>query len=103
VANPKKGSEEEEQTMSDRLRTAIRGSGISLNDLGRKTGVDSGRLSRFMRGQRDLTLGAAEQLCKVLGLQLVAFPPPAEATGQAEKPAKGKKSPKENPSPKKGK
>jgi transcriptional regulator with XRE-family HTH domain len=79
--------------MSDRLRTAIRDSGFSLAELGRRSGVDHSRLSRFLRGERDINLAAAETLCGILGLQLVATAPKSEVTGQAEKPAKGNKSP----------
>ncbi len=66
--------------ISDRLRAAIAESGLSLNQLADKTGVDSGRLSRFMRGERDLTLEAAGLLCNALGLDLeAAKKPPAKA------------------------
>jgi transcriptional regulator with XRE-family HTH domain len=58
--------------LADQLRAAIRASGLSLNQLGQTTGVDSGRLSRFMRGERDLTLGASTSLCRLLGLELCA-------------------------------
>jgi transcriptional regulator with XRE-family HTH domain len=54
------------------IREAIQASGISLNQLGRLAQSDSGRLSRFMRGERDLTLEAASRICKVLGLHLTA-------------------------------
>ena len=57
--------------METQLRQAIADSGQSLNELGRAVGVDAGRLSRFMRGERDLTFAAASQLCEALGLQLV--------------------------------
>jgi transcriptional regulator with XRE-family HTH domain len=48
----------------------VRQSGLSLKELGERTGVDHGRLSRFLRGQRTLTLPAAASVCAVLGLQL---------------------------------
>lgn len=52
------------------LKEAIRGSGQSLNKLAKESGVGSDRLSRFMRGERDLTLTAAEKVCVALGLRL---------------------------------
>lgn len=52
------------------LRQAIRDSGLSLYELGRRTGIDSGRLSRFMREERDLTLAAAAKILDLLGLQM---------------------------------
>ncbi len=57
-------------SVEEQLRDVIRGSGISLTQLGQITGVDSGRLSRFMRGERDLTLAATAKLCEVLRLKL---------------------------------
>src|SRR5262249_20629973 len=52
----------------EQLREAIRGSGQSLSQLGKACGVDATRLSRFVRGERDLTLSAVEKICRVLGL-----------------------------------
>jgi transcriptional regulator with XRE-family HTH domain len=56
----------------DRLKEAVRGCGLSLNELGKRAGLDHARLSRFVRGERDLTLTAAARLCEVLGLKLAA-------------------------------
>ena len=56
--------------MIELLRTAVRRSGRSLNELGRVCGVDATRLSRFLRGQRTLILPAAERLCEALGYTL---------------------------------
>jgi transcriptional regulator with XRE-family HTH domain len=55
----------------DRLRQAIRGCGKSLNQIGKQAKIDHSRLSRFMRGERDLTLDAAGRLCEVLGIELL--------------------------------
>jgi transcriptional regulator with XRE-family HTH domain len=63
---------EEVRGVTDQLKEAIRRSGESLNHLGRRAGVDDGSLSRFIRGERDLTLATADRLCKALGLKLVA-------------------------------
>jgi transcriptional regulator with XRE-family HTH domain len=52
------------------LRDAIRQSGQSLNQLSLACGVGRDRLSRFMRGERGLTLEAAEKVCRVLRLGL---------------------------------
>src|SRR5262245_49183888 len=59
------------------LRQYIRGSGESLASLARRCGVGPDRLSRFMRGERDLTFAAAEKVCLALGLRLV----PAKGKG----------------------
>jgi len=52
------------------LRQAIRESGLSLNEIGRRTGVSEGQLSRFLRGDRTLTLPAAARVCVCFGLEL---------------------------------
>jgi hypothetical protein len=52
------------------LQDAIRQSGRSLRDLARETDVGADRLSRFMRGQRKLTLPGVAKLCEVLGRKL---------------------------------
>lgn len=71
-----------------RLKAAIRDCGLSLNQLGKMADVDNGRLSRFMTGQRDISLEAAEKVMKALGLDVVAVgsppapvpdPPPARS------------------------
>src|SRR5258708_1200170 len=60
----------EDPGLVERLREAIRDSGESLNHLGERAGVGRDRLSRFLRGERGLTLDAAEKLCRALGLRL---------------------------------
>ena len=57
--------------MADVIRRTISKQGWSLYRLGIETGIDSGRLSRFMTGSRDLTLDAAGELAHALGLRLV--------------------------------
>jgi transcriptional regulator with XRE-family HTH domain len=72
------------------LRDAIRQSGKSLNAISKMCGVGSDRLSRFMRGERDLTLAAAERICLALHLKLAPYSPepeaaPAEPSGEKRK------------------
>ena len=57
-------------SVTDQLRQAIRQSGQSLNQLSKLSAVGNDRLSRFMRGERDLTLTAAGRVCEALGLHL---------------------------------
>jgi transcriptional regulator with XRE-family HTH domain len=52
------------------LQDAIRASGLSLQELGRRAGVSQGQLSRFLRGDRTLTLPAAARLCLYFRLGL---------------------------------
>lgn len=54
-------------TMTTALRKLIQHDGRSLNQIGHATGIDSGRLSRFMRADRTITLEAADQLVSGLG------------------------------------
>jgi transcriptional regulator with XRE-family HTH domain len=73
------------QSMSDRLREAIKSSGLTLKQLWDKSGVDQGRLSRFLRGERDLTLTSAEKLFSALGMRLVGGPRPKKTTHEEPK------------------
>ena len=75
------------------LREAIKGCGQSLQQLGKATGVDAGRLSRFVRGQRGMGIEAFDTLCRVLGLELIqrAAERPKEAEPTGEKPAPRRK------------
>ena len=57
--------------ISGQLRYIIQGSGLSLTELARRTGVDSGILSRFMRGKRTITLETVDRLSQELGLLLI--------------------------------
>ncbi len=58
-------------TISQALRKAIAKSGESLADLNRATGISTAVLSRFVRGERTLTLPTADKLARHLGLELV--------------------------------
>jgi transcriptional regulator with XRE-family HTH domain len=68
-----------QQTVTGRLREAIQASGQSLNQLAKESRVGADRLSRFVRGQRQLRGDAIDRLCDVLGLELTS-----------QKPTKGK-------------
>ena len=55
----------------DQLRQAVRDSGLSQNALAKRARVAQSQLSRFLRGERTLTLPAAARVCDVIGLELV--------------------------------
>lgn len=57
-------------TASEVLRQAIQDSGMSQNELARLTGVEQASISRFTRGERDLSLGSVDRLLPILGLEL---------------------------------
>jgi transcriptional regulator with XRE-family HTH domain len=54
----------------EQLKQAIRDSGKTLMQLSEESGVDTGRLSRFLRGKRNINILAAEKICDALGLGL---------------------------------
>lgn len=56
--------------LADQLRRALAASGLSMSRLGREAGVSQAQLSRFLRGERTLTLATAARLCAYLGLRL---------------------------------
>jgi hypothetical protein len=53
------------------LREAVQASGRSLTQLGKACKVDPGQLSRFMRGERLLSLPAAAKVAEFLQLKLI--------------------------------
>jgi transcriptional regulator with XRE-family HTH domain len=82
-------------SIAARLRHAIQASGLSLSHLGRQVGVDHSRLSRFLRGERDLTLDAVDRLCQVLGLAFAE--PDGVSNVNADAPKKGPGRPPKQP------
>jgi transcriptional regulator with XRE-family HTH domain len=82
--------------LAEALRRAIVASGLSQNQIGLKAGMESSRISRFMRGERGLTVEAVDRIGEVLGLRLTlseATPPepmPAKKS-RASAPRKGRK------------
>ena len=62
-------------SMSDRVRKAIEGCGMSRYRLSKVTGVSEAMLSRFVRGERNLTLVMLEKLAPSIGVKLVIDKP----------------------------
>jgi hypothetical protein len=56
--------------LADTLREAIRESGLSYSRVAQLAKLNSGMISHFMTGNRDMTLGVASRLCAVLGYRL---------------------------------
>jgi plasmid maintenance system antidote protein VapI len=83
--------------LADALREAIRASGLSYSRLAQLAKLDSGTISHFMVGERDMTLGVASRLCAVLGYGLtkvgeavtepLADPPKTNRDPKGRKPA----------------
>ncbi len=63
------------RTVSHQLRKAIEGRGdLTAYQLGKDSGVDPGVISRFLSGQRGLTLAVADRLALALDLRLTPTP-----------------------------
>jgi DNA-binding phage protein len=75
------GKKREAPTLTEQIREAIQRSGQSLNQLGKQCGVDSARLSRFMRGERGLSLDAVDAIAKALHLRLAVDESPGSKKG----------------------
>ena len=60
----------QDETMSEILRRAIRDSGKALIAIERETGVQRMSISRFLRGDTSLYLDKAEKLAAYFGLVL---------------------------------
>src|SRR5438067_11489904 len=72
-----RGARMTEPEMVLQLRDAIQADGRSLNQLAKDSGLDAGRLSRFLRGERDINFEASARRCDVLGIR---FSVPQRAT-----------------------
>src|SRR4051812_16737943 len=57
--------------MIDQLRRLLSESGYSANEIGRRTGGSPSQVSRYLRGERTLSMPVIEKLCAGLGFQLV--------------------------------
>ena len=55
----------------DQLRKAIRDSGETQLAIAEATGIPQGNLSKFLRGDRGLSLKSYAVLCEYFGLRLV--------------------------------
>ena len=56
--------------MTKALQQAIRDSDLSQSEIARRAGIDIGQVSRFLRGERGLTVATAAKIADVLGLEL---------------------------------
>lgn len=57
------------------VRKAIDDTGMTMYALAKVSGVSQSMLSRFMRGERDLTLRTLDRLGPVIGVRLVVDRP----------------------------
>lgn len=61
----------EQRLLADQVRRAIESREETPAEIARLSGVNKGALSRFLRGERSLTLSSLEKLAPVLGLRIV--------------------------------
>lgn len=73
--------------VSDQLRHVIAGRGLSPHAVASAAGVAPSALSRFVRGERGLTLQSVDAVAEVLGLRLVEVRGHGRAVPQSRKPA----------------
>lgn len=64
---PKKQS----KSMSERLKDSIIKSGFTRYRIGIDTGIEASALSRFISGERGLSMKAIDRLLEYLGLEVV--------------------------------
>jgi transcriptional regulator with XRE-family HTH domain len=57
-------------TIIDQLRLAVQESGKTQVEIADATGINQGNLSKFLRGERSLSLENVAALCAELGLHL---------------------------------
>ena len=60
-------------TLRDVIIRAIEDSGKSVRSIALNAGISQPQLSRFVKGERDLRLDAADKVAKSLGLELRKF------------------------------
>jgi len=60
--------------LSDQIRRAVESSGVSQYRLSKEVRISKTSLSRFMRGERGLTLKALDRLADFLELEIVIRP-----------------------------
>jgi predicted transcriptional regulator len=64
--------------LADQLRKTVKGSGLTLYAVAKRSGVPYAVLYRFMSGERDLRLDTADRLCKLFSMRLTAPKKPLE-------------------------
>lgn len=72
------------QMLTEQLRGIVRDCGKTLGELARETGVDKSALSRFLRGERGLSMEGLDKVGACLGLAILQVK--TSGTGKARKP-----------------
>jgi transcriptional regulator with XRE-family HTH domain len=61
--------------VSEQVRRAIAGCGLTRYEIAKRTGIDQSALSRFMTGERGLSTTALDTLGELLDLEVVMHGP----------------------------
>lgn len=61
--------------VSDQIRRLIDSSGMSRYEIAKRTGIDQSAVSRFMTGERGLSMTALDTLGELLDLEVVMHGP----------------------------
>jgi transcriptional regulator with XRE-family HTH domain len=75
------------------IKQAVEESGLSLNELSKRSGVSRPQLSRFMSGQRGLNLDSAAKLFEFFGFRAVRDMPLSSPPEPPPSPPKAKRRP----------
>lgn len=70
------------QKLTDQLRRAVADSGRTLGEFSRDTGIDKSALSRFVNGERGLSMESLDTIGEYLGLRIVAGKPKTKKGGK---------------------
>ena len=68
--------------MSDQVRRAIRNCGLTQYEIAKRTGMTQGALSRFMAGDRDMTLRTLDRIAVTIGVKLTVGRPQTRRKGR---------------------
>jgi transcriptional regulator with XRE-family HTH domain len=77
-------------TVAEQLKVAIEQSGKTRYRISQECGISESVLSRFVRGERELTVASVERLCAALGLEFVLAMKKTKST-KNKQPKKGGK------------
>jgi transcriptional regulator with XRE-family HTH domain len=58
------------KTLTDQIRSAVRESGLTCYQICKETGIDKASMSKFLSGQRGLSLAHLDKLAELLGLRI---------------------------------
>jgi transcriptional regulator with XRE-family HTH domain len=58
------------KTLTDQIRDAVQESGLTCYRICAETGIDKGSMSKFLNGQRGLSLAHLDKLAELLGLRI---------------------------------